>query len=138
MPTPKYHLLSINIQIKFILNTHNAHIIIIHNHTIKIHTQKQIILDAFLILKTNKSLRRIVLLAVITTPFVMYLQALYQPYFQMSHVPGPHFDEAWQGLFINRILNEPGFFPTQAMNSYTTPVFAFYPCNLILTQPVSP
>ena len=40
----------------------------------------------------------------------------------LTEVPGLHFDEAWQGLFAQRIATEPGFWPISAMNSYTSPV----------------
>lgn len=49
-------------------------------------------------------------------------------YTQLTHltaIPGLHFDEAWQGLFAHRIAAEPGFFPSTAMNSYTSPVIHY-------------
>ncbi|MBI3542402.1 MAG: hypothetical protein HY075_03895 [Deltaproteobacteria bacterium] len=48
--------------------------------------------------------------------------AAYTQLTQLTSVPGLHFDEAWQGNFANRIATEPGFRPTEAMNSYTTPI----------------
>ncbi len=52
---------------------------------------KTLIVTSIRVLKTNTRLRKIVLLAIITTPFVGYLQSLYQPYFKISGVPGPLF-----------------------------------------------
>lgn len=40
------------------------------------------------LLKTNKSLRKIVLLSLFATPFANYLGTFYQPYFVQAHVPG--------------------------------------------------
>lgn len=51
--------------------------------------------------------------------------ALYTQLAHMTSVPGLHFDEAWQGLFAHRIATEAGFFPTSAMNSYTSPVLHY-------------
>lgn len=48
--------------------------------------------------------------------------AFYTQLYKLAAVPGLHFDEAWQGLFAHRIATEAGFYPTIAMNSYTTPV----------------
>lgn len=63
-----------------------------------------------------------------TKPFnavFAFFAALLFVYTQTAHmldIPGLHFDEAWQGLFAFKIANTPGFYPTSAMNSYTTPV----------------
>lgn len=54
----------------------------------------------------------------------LVLCAFTQFYKQLA-VPGLHFDEAWQGLWANRIAFEPGFFPFSAMNSYTASVFHY-------------
>lgn len=46
-------------------------------------------------------------------------------YTQLTHlvsVPGLHFDEAWQGLFAHKLGTIAGYRPSEAMNSYTSPV----------------
>ena len=48
--------------------------------------------------------------------------AAYTQFTELAAVPGLHFDEAWQGVFAHRIATESGFYPTSAMNSYTSPV----------------
>lgn len=54
-----------------------------------------------------------------------YALAAYTQLTHLTAVPGLHFDEAWQGLYAHRILNEAGFFPFTAMNSYTSPVLHY-------------
>ncbi len=49
--------------------------------------------DGIKLIKENKSLQRIMLLSLITTPFVNYLINLYQPYFLMANVSG-----VWLGI----------------------------------------
>ncbi len=49
--------------------------------------------EGFKVLQTNKSLRRIVLLMLLATPFGEYLVNLYQPYFLQAKVPS-----IWLGL----------------------------------------
>jgi hypothetical protein len=41
--------------------------------------------------------------------------------YQISLVPGLHFDEAWAGNYAYRIFSEPGFWPIEAMSPYTHP-----------------
>lgn len=54
--------------------------------------------------------------------FLATFLALYTQLFKLTAVPGLHFDEGWQGVFAHRILTEPGFYPVEAMNPYTTPI----------------
>jgi len=56
---------------------------------------------------------------------IAFCLALYTQCVQLTEVPGLHFDEAWQGMFAHRILTEKGFWPTSAMNSYTSPVIHY-------------
>ncbi len=47
---------------------------------------------------------------------------------QTTHLldlPGLHFDEAWQGLFAHKIAVISDFYPTTAMNSYTSPILHY-------------
>lgn len=48
------------------------------------------------LLRMNSSLRRIILLSILATPFVNYLLNFYQPYFLMSDVPA-----VWLGLALS-------------------------------------
>lgn len=48
--------------------------------------------------------------------------AIFTQFYHKYSVPGLYFDESWQGLFAHRIATEPGFWPTQAMNAYTSPI----------------
>ncbi len=60
---------------------------------------------------------RVLLICVLGAALAAYTQLV-----QLTAVPGLHFDEAWQGLLAHRIASEPGFFPSEAMNSYTSPL----------------
>ena len=51
--------------------------------------------DGFLLIKTNRSFQRILLLSVVTTPFLNYLLILFQPYFVNAKVPG-----VWFGISL--------------------------------------
>jgi hypothetical protein len=46
------------------------------------------------LLRTNRSLQRIILLFLLATPFLNYLLNFYQPYFVKAHVPGVWFGVA--------------------------------------------
>ena len=48
---------------------------------------KNIFVESISLLKSNKSLRKIVLLSIFATPFANYLATFYQPYFVKSGVP---------------------------------------------------
>jgi MFS family permease len=56
----------------------------------------QLLKDGVRLLRSNKSLQRIVLLSLLATPFVNYLTNFYQPYFLQSHVP-----TIWLGLALS-------------------------------------
>ena len=56
----------------------------------------KLLIDGIRLLKSNASLRRIVLLSILATPFLNYLLNLYQPYFLQSQVPG-----IWLGLALS-------------------------------------
>lgn len=63
--------------------------------------QRHVLRSALTLLKGNGSLRRIVILSVLTAPFSVVLLTLFQPYFIASSVPGPWFGVA---LFLSSIL----------------------------------
>lgn len=50
-----------------------------------------------------------------------YLTYFFTHLFQLSSVPGLHFDEAWFAVFARRIAFEPGFWPLYAMSAQTRP-----------------
>ena len=52
--------------------------------------------DGIRLLKTNKSLQRIVILSLLATPFVNYLMTFYQPYFVEAEVDG-----VWFGIALS-------------------------------------
>ncbi len=52
--------------------------------------------DGIKLLKTNKSLQRIILLSLLATPFVNYLMTFYQPYFVKAEVGG-----VWFGIALS-------------------------------------
>ena len=52
--------------------------------------------DGIKLLKTNKSLQRIILLSLLATPFVNYLMTFYQPYFVKAEVSG-----VWFGIALS-------------------------------------
>jgi MFS family permease len=54
----------------------------------------QLFRDGVKLLQSNKGLRRLVLLGVLSDPFGFYLVALYQPYFVRADVPGQWFGYA--------------------------------------------
>jgi MFS family permease len=56
---------------------------------------KDLLVKSVAILKTNNKLRRIVLLAILTTPFTSYLTSFYQPYFVNLGVKGYWFGIAY-------------------------------------------
>lgn len=56
---------------------------------------RQLFSDSIKLLRQNGKLRRLVLLAILTTPFTAYLISLYQPYFKSLFVPGPWFGLAF-------------------------------------------
>lgn len=57
--------------------------------------------------------------------FLIFVIAGFTQFYALTAVPGFHFDEAWQGLYANRIATESGFWPLQAMNAYTSPVLHY-------------
>lgn len=63
---------------------------------------KALLSKSITILKENRKLRRLVALAIFTTPFTAYLISLYQPYFKDLHVPGRWFGLAYSigGLLV--------------------------------------
>ncbi|MEK7633807.1 MAG: MFS transporter [Patescibacteria group bacterium] len=62
------------------------------------HSEKnpiELLKQSFSIMKNNLSLRRIILLGLVTTPFVGYLRNFQPPYFQLSHIP-----TMWLGISL--------------------------------------
>ena len=56
----------------------------------------KLFIDGIKLLKTNKSLQRIVILSLLATPFVNYLMTFYQPYFVDAEVGG-----VWFGIALS-------------------------------------
>lgn len=48
----------------------------------------KLVKDGLILIKTNRSLQRIILLSLLTTPFINYLLNFYPPYFVHAHVSG--------------------------------------------------
>jgi Na+/melibiose symporter-like transporter len=60
--------------------------------------------DGFLLVRTNRSFQRILLLSVLATPFLNYLLTLFQPYFVKAKVPGIWFGITLAGASVLGIL----------------------------------
>ncbi len=48
----------------------------------------KLVKDGLILIKTNRSLQRIIILSLLTTPFINYLLNFYPPYFVQAHVSG--------------------------------------------------